>query len=207
MERDFVGYGSTPPRVEWPGGARVAVSLVVNYEEGSEYSYGFGDSRQEGYKEYPKELPEGVRDFANESSYEYGSRAGFWRIMRILASHGVQATFYCCALALERNAEAARAITAAGHEVCSHGYRWEEPFGLSETEEREAMEKAVASRNAPPASVPVAGTAATPPASTPAACWPPRAGSSMTVTATPTTCPTMFRWRASLSWCCPTPSK
>ena len=145
MERDFIGYGKTLPKVEWPNKARVAISLVVNYEEGSEFSYGFGDDRQESYKEYPKELPEGVRDLGNESAYEYGSRAGFWRIMRILERYGAPATFYCCAAALERNPEAAHAIVEAGHEVCSHGYRWEEPYGLSEAEERESITKAVES--------------------------------------------------------------
>ena len=121
---------------------------MVNYEEGSEFSYAFGDNKQESYKEYPKVLPEGVRDLGNESSYEYGSRAGFWRIMRILAKHDVPATFYCCALALERNPGAARAIAQGGHEVCSHGYRWEEPYGLTEEEERASIQKAVASLQA-----------------------------------------------------------
>ncbi|MCH8074827.1 MAG: allantoinase PuuE [SAR324 cluster bacterium] len=145
MDRDFVGYGEHPPRVEWPGKARVALSMVVNYEEGSEYSFAFGDRLQEGYKEYPKTMPEGVRDFANESTYEYGSRVGFWRILRIFKKHEAPATFYACALALERNPAAARAITAHGHEVCCHGYRWEEVFRKSEEEERADIHKAVAS--------------------------------------------------------------
>lgn len=145
MDRDFVGYGEHPPRVEWPGKARVALSMVVNYEEGSEYSFAFGDRLQEGYKEYPKTMPEGVRDFANESTYEYGSRVGFWRILRIFKKHEAPATFYACALALERNPAAARAITAHGHEVCCHGYRWEEVFRKSEDEERADIHKAVAS--------------------------------------------------------------
>ena len=145
MDRDFVGYGEHPPRVEWPGKARVALSMVVNYEEGSEYSFAFGDRLQEGYKEYPKTMPEGVRDFANESTYEYGSRVGFWRILRIFKKHEAPATFYACALALERNPAAARAITAHGHEVCRHGYRWEEVFRKSEEEERADIQKAVAS--------------------------------------------------------------
>lgn len=145
MERDFIGYGEHPPKVTWPGGARVAVSLVVNYEEGSEYSYAFGDRIQEGYKEYPKSLPDGVRDYGNESTYEYGARAGFWRILRMLGKHGVPATFYACAMALERNPPAAQAITAHGHEVCCHGYRWEEVFRKTEDEERADIERAVAS--------------------------------------------------------------
>ncbi len=145
MDRDFVGYGAQPPRVRWPGDARVAVSLVVNYEEGSEHSFAFGDPVQEPYKEYPKTLPDGVRDFGNESAYEYGSRAGFWRVMRIFRHHGIPVTFYCCAVALERNLEAAKAIADEGHEVCCHGYRWEELYRKSEEEERADLHKAVES--------------------------------------------------------------
>ena len=148
MERDFVGYGEHPPKAVWPDGARVAVSLVVNYEEGSEHSFAFGDPVQEGYKEYPKTLPEGVRDFGNESTYEYGARAGFWRILRIFDKHAVPATFYACAVALERNPPAARAITAHGHEVCCHGYRWEEVFRKTEAGERADIAKAVESLRA-----------------------------------------------------------
>jgi len=145
MQRDFVGYGGKPPQVTWPGGARVAVSLVVNYEEGSEYALGSGDAKQEPYKEYPKALPDGVRDFGNESAYEYGSRVGIWRLLGILSEHRVPATFYACAQALERNAPAARAIAEAGHEVCSHGYRWEEPYLMSEREERDMIARTVRS--------------------------------------------------------------
>lgn len=145
MERDFVGYGKNPPRVEWPENARIAVSIVVNYEEGSEYSLAFGDLTQEGYKEYPKVIPDGVRDLTNESVYEYGPRVGFWRIMGILKKYHIPASFTACALALERNMEAARAIIEEGHEVLSHGYRWEEQFKMTIEEEREFIKKAVES--------------------------------------------------------------
>lgn len=145
MERDFIGYGNTPPQARWPQGARVALSLVINWEEGSEHSLAFGDDTQEAYKEYPKVLPEGVRDLANESVYEYGTRVGVWRLLRILAKHDVPCTFFACAMALERNRPAAKAAVEAGHEMCSHGYRWEEPFTMSEAEERENIAKAVAS--------------------------------------------------------------
>ena len=143
--RDLIGYGANPPAVKWPNGARIAVSVVVNYEEGSEYSVLDGDPRGETGGESPSPVGPGERDLANESVYEYGPRAGFWRILRILGKHRVPATFYCCALALERNSEAASAVVAAEHEVCSHGYRWEEPFTLGEAEERESIAKAVAS--------------------------------------------------------------
>lgn len=144
-ERDFIGYGENPHKVEWPGKARIAVSMVVNYEEGSEYSFAFGDPVQESYKEYPKAMPDGVRDLTNESVYEYGTRAGFWRIMRILKKYNVPATIHACALAFERNPEAVRALMAAGHEVCSHGYRWEDPFRMTREQERESIKKAIRS--------------------------------------------------------------
>ena len=130
--RDLVGYGANPPAVPWPNGARLAVSVVVNYEEGSEYSQAMGDATQEGLTEfgnYP--LPEGYRNLAMESMFEYGSRAGVWRILRLFDETGIKSTFYACAVAFEQNPEVARAVVAGGHEVCSHGYRWEEVFRLS----------------------------------------------------------------------------
>ena len=130
-ERDFVGYGRNPPAVEWPNGARVAVSVVVNYEEGSEYSLLDGDPHRESNNEVPSPLPPDERDLANESFFEYGSRVGVWRVMRILREFGVPATFYCCALALERNPEVGAAIVEDGHEVFGHGYRWEEYYRMS----------------------------------------------------------------------------
>jgi len=145
VERDFVGYGKNFPSVEWPEKARIAVSIVVNYEEGSEYSLAFGDPTQEGYKEYPKLMPEGVRDLTNESVYEYGTRVGFWRIMRILKKYHIPASFTACALALERNMETTKAIIEDGHEILSHGYRWEEQFKMTMEEEREFIKKAVES--------------------------------------------------------------
>ncbi|MFN8558450.1 MAG: polysaccharide deacetylase family protein [Dehalococcoidia bacterium] len=89
--------------------------------------------------------PPGKRDLAMETMYEYGSRAGFWRLLDILDAHGVQCTFFACAVALERNRDAARAITAGGHEACSHGYRWEDVSLLSREEEREHIRLAVRS--------------------------------------------------------------
>lgn len=146
--RDYVGYGDTPPVFDWPDGARLAVSLVVNYEEGSEYSYAFGDDRQENAGEWgPKEFPPGVPNLANESFFAYGSRVGFWRLLRMLEAHDVPATFGACAVALEANPAAARAIVDApqNHEVCAHGYRWEEHFRMSKEEERERIRLAIAS--------------------------------------------------------------
>ena len=144
-ERDFIGYGSNPPQVEWPNGARIAVSVVVNYEEGAEYSILDGDSQSESMGEVPSPVTPGERDLANESFYEYGSRAGVWRILRIFDQLNLKSTFYVCALALERNAEVGPAIVEGGHEVMGHGYRWEEYFNMDRDAEREAIRKAVAS--------------------------------------------------------------
>ena len=143
MERDFVGYGAEPPKIEWPGGARLAVSVVVNYEEGAEYSLLDGD-RRELMGEVPSPVPPDRRDVYNESMFEYGSRAGVWRFFRILAKYQVPATFFACALALDRNPAVARAIVQGGHEVCGHGYRWQEYHATSREEERANIAQTVA---------------------------------------------------------------
>lgn len=144
--RDLVGYGPNPPVVPWPDGARLAISLVVNYEEGSERSFAMGDPDQESLTEwgaYP--FPGDIRNLAMESMYEYGSRVGVWRLLNIFARHSVPCTFFACAVAFEQAPEVARAAVAQGHEICSHGYRWEEVFRLSEDEEREHIRLAIES--------------------------------------------------------------
>lgn len=145
--RDLVGYGGRPPHPHWPNDARIAVQIVVNYEEGSEYSIPDGDGRSETYlSEVPgASLGPGRRDLIVESIYEYGSRAGFWRLMRILAERKLPATIFGAALALERNPAAAQTIREAGHEVCSHGRRWVGFSDMPEDEERAEMHAAVAS--------------------------------------------------------------
>ena len=145
MERDLVGYGRHAPQIRWPGGARIAVSLVVNYEEGAEYSTLDGDPHHETNGEVPSPVPPGDRDLNNESFFEYGSRVGVWRLLDLLRRYDAPATFYCCALALERNPEAAREIPAAGHEVCGHGYRWEEYHKMEREAERAAIARTVQS--------------------------------------------------------------
>ena len=144
-ERDFIGYGPNPPKIEWPDGARVAVSVVVNYEEGSEYSLLDGDPHRETNSEVPSPLPLDERDLANESFFEYGSRVGVWRIMDLLGQYRVPATFFCCALALERNPQVGPEIVRRGLEVFGHGYRWEEYYKMDRDTEREAIRKAVES--------------------------------------------------------------
>ena len=143
-QRDFVGYGRNVPQIQWPNGARIAVSLVVNYEEGSEYSLLDGDDHHESNNEVPSPIPTGQRDLYNESFFEYGSRVGVWRLLDMFDRHQVKSTFYCCAQALERNPELAREITARGHEPCGHGYRWAETHRMSREEEAEDMRKTVA---------------------------------------------------------------
>ncbi len=145
--RDLIGYNGRPPKVVWPNNARIAVSIVVNYEEGSELAVGDGDPVGElgGAEVSLSSRPPGKRDLAMESMYEYGSRAGFWRLLDILDAHDVKGTFFVCAVALERNRDAARAITDRGHEPCSHGYRWEDVSLLSREDEREHIRLAVKS--------------------------------------------------------------
>jgi len=145
--RDLIGYGARPPHAKWPNGARIAVQIVLNYEEGSEYSIPDGDGISETYlSEVPgATLGPGNRDLIVESIYEYGSRAGFWRLMRMFEERGLRVTIFGAALALERNPQAARAIAVAGHEVCSHGWRWIGFSAMPLAEERAQMDRAVAS--------------------------------------------------------------
>lgn len=145
--RDVVGYGANPPDPKWPDGARLAVNFVINYEEGSEASILDGEDHTEfGLTESANiQFPAGMRNLGAESMFEYGSRVGFWRLMRLFAEHGMPLTVFGCALALERNPDAAAAIRAAGHDVCCHGWRWVEHYLLDEAEERDHIKRAVAS--------------------------------------------------------------
>jgi peptidoglycan/xylan/chitin deacetylase (PgdA/CDA1 family) len=147
VRRDFIGYGATPPDPQWPNAARIAVNFVINYEEGSEPSIGDGDGYTETGVTDAHGGNQGVRgrDLAAEGMFEYGSRAGFWRLMRIFAEHGVKPTVFGCALALERNPPAAAAIREAGLDVCCHGWRWVKHFLLAEAEERAQIARAVTS--------------------------------------------------------------
>jgi len=145
LERDFIGYGARPPQADWPNGARIAVNFVLNYEEGSEYAIDLGDGLTDnGLIEVSgsSAVPHGQRDLAAESMFEYGSRVGFWRIHRLFAERGLPMTVFACALALERNREAAAVIAEAGYDLCCHGWRWVEHFKLSEDEERRHIARA-----------------------------------------------------------------
>ncbi|MBI2961820.1 MAG: allantoinase PuuE [Betaproteobacteria bacterium] len=144
--RDVVGYGGTPPHPRWPNGARLAVNFVLNYEEGSEPSIVDGDGRSEpGVEGAVAQFAPGERDLAAESTFEYGSRAGFWRITGLFDERKIPLTVFACALALERNPPAARAIAERGYDICCHGWRWVQMFRLSENEEREHIRLAIAS--------------------------------------------------------------
>jgi peptidoglycan/xylan/chitin deacetylase (PgdA/CDA1 family) len=144
-KRNFVGHGRHLPKVVWPDGAMVAVNLVVNYEEGSEYSIPAGDERNEGLAEISYVMSPEYRDLAAESVYEYGSRAGSWRLLRLFDEYGVKATYFAAAVALERNPEVGQWIRESGHEPCSHGWRWEEHWLLDRETERERMRLAIES--------------------------------------------------------------
>jgi allantoinase len=145
--RDLIGYGCNPPHPRWPGEARLALNFVLNYEEGSEYSVSDGDGQTDAQLTEigASPVPKGDRDLAAESMFEYGSRVGFWRIMRLFAERRLPMTIFGCALALERNPLASEAIRKAGHDCCCHGWRWIEHYRLSEAEERDHIRRAVES--------------------------------------------------------------
>ncbi|KAG5188501.1 putative urate catabolism protein [Tribonema minus] len=143
--RDMVGYGPNPPNPSWPKNAKVAVQFVVNYEEGAENNILHGDTGSEwllseivGASSY-----KGVRHPNMESLYEYGSRAGFWRLHRMFTERAMPVTVFGCAMALERNPVAAKAMIDAGWEVATHGLRWIDYQYMGEDSERDHIAKAV----------------------------------------------------------------
>ena len=144
--RDLVGYGRSRPLVRWPGRARVAVSFVINYEEGGERSVLDGDPHSEIYL-----MPDIVgmpavegRNYLAEDLYEYGSRAGFWRLLDLFEAQKLKFTCWAVGLALQRNPDAGRAMAELGHEVASHSWRWIDYAEVSEEQERADIRKTVA---------------------------------------------------------------
>lgn len=123
----------------------MAVNLVVNYEEGSEYSKPAGDDRNEGPPEVAYVFAREYRDLSAESVYEYGSRAGIGRLFRLFDEYRLRVTFFGCAVAFERNPEVGRALQEAGHDICGHGWRWIESWPLSCEEERQHIQWAIES--------------------------------------------------------------
>ena len=143
LSRDLLGYAGSPPDPRWPGGARVAVSVVVNFEEGAEYSIADGDGENEAVYEIEQRIV-GRPDPAIDSHFEYGSRAGWWRIMDVLRGRGARATVSASGRAVERLPLLARDAVDRGHEVSAHGWRWESHDGLDEATERDRIVRTVA---------------------------------------------------------------
>ncbi len=143
--RDLIGYGPTPPQAGWPNGARLAVQFVLNYEEGGENCILHGDPASEAFlSEIVGAHPwQGERHMNMESLYEYGSRVGVWRILELFRRKEIPLTLFAVAMAIERNPAVAEAAMKAGHEICSHGYRWIDYRNVPEDVEREHLAKAI----------------------------------------------------------------
>jgi putative urate catabolism protein len=144
--RDLIGYGKDVPDAAWPGGARIALQFVINYEEGGENCVLHGDAASEAYlQEVPGLAPlPGVRNIQVESMYEYGARAGFWRLMRLFKRYDWPVTVYGVSMALERNPDAVAAMLENGHEIASHGLRWIDYQNVPEAVERAHIREALA---------------------------------------------------------------
>ncbi|MBV8402438.1 MAG: allantoinase PuuE [Acetobacteraceae bacterium] len=143
--RDLIGYGSNPPKADWPGGARIAVQFVLNYEEGGENCILHGDPASEAFlSEIVSAQPlMGVRHISMEQLYEYGSRVGAWRILRLFERSQIPLTIYAVAMAAERYPQVIKAMVDAGHEIASHGYKWINYQYVQEETEREHIRKAI----------------------------------------------------------------
>ena len=143
--RDLIGYGAKPPHAKWPGGARIAVQLVLNYEEGGENCVLHGDDGAETFLSEIINAPTitSARHMSMESIYEYGSRAGVWRLLRLFKEFDVPITVFAVATALARHPELAKAFIKAEHEICSHGYKWINYQNVPEDIERDHIKKAV----------------------------------------------------------------
>ena len=144
--RDMRGYGPLPPHPQWPGGARLALQFVVNYEEGGENNILHGDAASEAFLSEivgAQPLP-GVRHMNMESIYEFGSRTGFWRLHRLFTQRQMPVTVFGVAMALARNPAAVEAMRTADWEIASHGYRWIDYHHVPEAVEREHIARAVA---------------------------------------------------------------
>ena len=144
--RDMVGYGAAPPDPRWPGGARLALQLVLNYEEGAERCVLHGDPASETFlSEIVGAEAFAARHMSMESLYEYGSRVGVWRLLRLFEQRKLPITVFGVAMALERNPEAAAAMVQAGHEIASHGWRWISYQSVDPETERQHIAQAVKS--------------------------------------------------------------
>jgi len=142
--RNLIGYGEHPPVVRWANDAKVAINVVVNNEEGSEKTYPMGDNVNDEMYEMPWHV-DGQRDLAVESMYEYGARAGIWRLFRVFGEAGIPATIFGSAVALKRNPAVAKKIVERDDDVVGHGFRWSNHYEMNRDEEREAIRLAVES--------------------------------------------------------------
>jgi OHCU decarboxylase len=143
--RNMTGYGATPPQAQWPGGAKVAVQFVMNYEEGGENSILHGDAASEAFlSDIAGAAPwPGMRHWNMESIYDYGARAGFWRLHRLFTGADIPVTIYGVATALARNPEQVEAMKTAGWEIASHGLKWVEHRDMPEDQERATITEAI----------------------------------------------------------------
>ncbi len=143
QQRDFIGYGANPPDPRWPNGARLAINFVINIEEGSEPSIPDGDDASEtGLIEIAADSIPG-RNLAAETMFEYGSRVGFWRIVRQFEQRNLPATAMACGLALERSPEICDWLKQSNFDLCAHGWRWEQHRSLSREQEAERIARTV----------------------------------------------------------------
>ena len=144
--RDMIGYGATPPQAAWPGGARLAVQFVINYEEGAENNILHGDAASESFlsKMDGTDARPGERHMSMEWLYECGSRAGVWRLLRLFSERRMTATVFAVGMAVERHPEAVRAMADAGFEIACHGWRWIDYQYVDAATERDHIDKAVA---------------------------------------------------------------
>ena len=143
--RDMIGYGGNPPHARWPDGARVALQFVLNYEEGGENNVLHGDPGAETFLSEIIGAPAvpGARHMSMESVYEYGSRAGVWRILKLFKAYDIPLTIFAVATALARHPGLAAAFVQEGHEICSHGYKWINYQDIPIEVERAHIQKAV----------------------------------------------------------------
>lgn len=139
--RDFLGYGNTAPTVRWPHGKRLAVSFVVNFEEGAEFSIADGDEHNEAVYEVIDR--QAAVDPCIDSHFEFGTRVGWWRLADLFAAHKAPFTLSACGRAVERLPWLARDAAARGHEVSGHGWRWQTAAGLGAAQEREVIQRTV----------------------------------------------------------------
>jgi len=145
-DRDLQGFADAPPQANWPGGAKLAVQFVINYEEGAERCLLHGDTESEsflsdivGTKPYA-----GMRNMNMESLYDYGARAGFWRLHRMFTQRGIPVTVFGVTMAMQRNPEAVKAMLEADWEIACHGYRWLDYQFIDEAVERDHLQQAIA---------------------------------------------------------------